>query len=98
MTENIYPKYKLNNNDLLVAVRIEDLSGNPVNYDNFLDIEFTFYNSTTNAGISTSTTKTLSFRECKLIDYTAMRLSTHKNFNDSTLCLDLDNIELGGYF
>ena len=90
----------MTNSDLLIAFRIEDVFGNPIEHDTFLDIQFVFNNYTTSlSGIKNLSNKTLSFKDCKLINTSSLKLSKNDILKNDAFCLDLDkNFELGGYF
>ena len=100
MTQRTYPKYPITNNDLVIAVRLENTDGTPIDFSNLITIQFLFLNFTiTPDGKYYSENKTLGFRDCKTINYTGMRLDYGKNLSgDNFVCLDLDNLVLGGFF
>ena len=99
MTQKTYPRYPITNNDLLIAVRIEDTNNLPIDYSNLFNIEFLYFNQTnSDNGNNSIQNKTLGFRDCKLFNFTDMRLYTKKNLSDRYLCLDLSNLVIGGYF
>ena len=94
--EKSYPKYQISNQNLVIAIAIHDSNSDPVDYSNYFRIE-TIYNNVTSTKNNQIYRTSIGVRDCKLIDFTAMRLSTDRVINEKTTCLDLDNMLLGGY-
>ena len=93
--EKSYPIYQVSNQNLIIAISIT-ANGESIDYSNYFNIEIV-YNNITSVANNTKDIISIEFRDFKLIDYTAMRLSTSQIFNKNMICLDLDNIVLGGY-
>ncbi len=94
-----FPFYNTSQEFVFLAMRIEDDNANPIEWKEYLDVEFVYNVLKTDSASPTTDlqdqTKVLERINCNYIDFKKMNIYSTRDYS-SFSCVDLRNLSLGG--